>query len=109
VTLDISLRFARAGFKTLDEKTGKFIPGDEGCEGYLLWVRTLGQNLTLLRPSVGERISVRSRLSLAWSSVPVSWATVASSLLAIPSRSSFARSEMERFVSRVARWASASR
>jgi hypothetical protein len=28
---------ARAGFKTLDEK-GNFIPGDEGCEGYLLWV-----------------------------------------------------------------------
>jgi hypothetical protein len=28
---------ARAGFKTLDEK-GDFIPGDEGCEGYLLWV-----------------------------------------------------------------------
>jgi hypothetical protein len=28
----------RAGFKTLDEKTGEFIPGDEGCEGYLLSV-----------------------------------------------------------------------
>jgi len=22
----------------VDEKTGKFIPGDEGCDGYLLWV-----------------------------------------------------------------------
>jgi len=27
----------RAGYKTLDAN-GKFIPGDEGCEGYLLWV-----------------------------------------------------------------------
>jgi hypothetical protein len=27
----------RAGFKVLDEN-GKFIPGDQGCEGYLLWV-----------------------------------------------------------------------
>lgn len=27
----------RAGFKTLDKK-GKFIPGDDGCDGYLLWV-----------------------------------------------------------------------
>jgi hypothetical protein len=28
---------ARAGFKTLDEN-GKFIAGDGGCDGYLLWI-----------------------------------------------------------------------
>src|SRR5271170_999007 len=29
---------ARAGYKVVDEKTGRFIPGDDGCDGYLLWV-----------------------------------------------------------------------
>ena len=55
----------RAGFKTVDEN-GKFIPGDQGCEGYLLWValndhRTYCSLLARILPTTLSRIFLRTR------------------------------------------------